>query len=229
MEPLEIEFKENATTRDRLLKTTRFLIAKYGYDAMATRMIANTAGVALSAINFHFGNKEQLVYAAMEQASEKLAANYHELADEIREFLSHEPVDKPKAWQYIDRFLEDRIERALSVREWVNIGIAEHEGGLPEKARGLVAGVAVDQSESVLAELIMAVSYQCDVVHAAIMARTICAGIMSYMEKPLLWQAMAKKMDIDLSDLTSVKEHLHNYFMRSIAADAIIQPITGII
>ena len=229
MDPMEIEFKENATTRERLLKTTRYLIAKCGYDGMTTRMIANTAGVALSAINFHFGNKEQLVYAAMQQAAEKLEQNYCELADEVRTFLKEEPVDKEKAWRLIDRFLQDRIEKALSDRDRVNIGIAGHEGGLPEKARGLVAKVAVDQSESLLAELILAVSYRPDVMHATVMARTICAGIMSYMEKPLLWKAIGDNMEVDISDRQCVTKHLHDYFMRSIAADAIILPITGMI
>lgn len=222
---INIEFNENATTQQRLLKATRVLIAKYGYDAMSTRMIANTAKVTLSAINFHFGSKEQLTVAAMQHAADKLEKAYRPLADEVRSFLSQTPVDRAKAWEYIDRFLEERIKMALSSKNWINIGLAEHESGLPEKAKGLVSKVAIEQSEGILAELIMAVSDKKDITHAAVMARTICAGMMSYMEKPLLWQFMAEKTGTELNSEETVYKYMHDYYMHSISVNVMIHPL----
>ena len=66
MDIVDLQFTGNETTQERLIKATQALIASYGYDAMTTRMIANTAGVSLSAINFHFNNKEELIATAIE-------------------------------------------------------------------------------------------------------------------------------------------------------------------
>lgn len=60
MDIIDLNFTGKETTQERLIKATQALIALYGYDAMTTRMIANTAKVTLSAINFHFGSKEEL-------------------------------------------------------------------------------------------------------------------------------------------------------------------------
>lgn len=225
MDIIEIELSDSDTTSERLIKATQALIAVYGYDATTTRMIANLAKVTLSAINFHFGNKENLVRAAMFDASSKLEKYYSKLACEIRHFLKEDPVDKDKAWSYIDRLLTDRIRRAFDYKaSWVNIGLAEHENGLPESSRGLMAQTAVKASEQVLAELILAVSDKKDAFQAALISRSINAAIISYSEKPLLNQYLEEFMDIDLSDKRKVEECLHDYFMKSIASVVVVDP-----
>lgn len=72
MDIVNLDFTGKETTQERLIKATQALIAIYGYDAMTTRMIANTAGVTLSAISFHFGSKEELTKAAVTKAAEDL-------------------------------------------------------------------------------------------------------------------------------------------------------------
>lgn len=227
MEMIDIRFDECETTQDRLIKATQALIAVYGYDATTTRMIANLANAALSAINFHFGSKADLVKAAMEQAAMQLEKSYGRLAVEIREFLKIQPVDKEKAWEYLDRFLADRIRRAFNYEaSWINIGIAEHENGLPENARGIISQVAVHTSEQVLAELILAVSDKKDPFKAAVISRAINAAIMTYTEKPLLNQYLGESMGLDLTDHEKVGDYIHGYAMRSIAAAVVIDPRT---
>lgn len=226
MEIIDIKFDESDSTQDRLIKATQALIAVYGYDATTTRMIANLANVTLSAINFHFGSKENLVKAAMEQAAAQLEKNYEKLAGEIRSFLDSKPVDKEKAWSYLDRFLSDRIRRAFDYNaSWINIGIAEHENGLPESSKGLMARVAVHTSEKILAELILAVSDKKDAFKAAVISRVINAAIMTYTEKPLMNQYLGESMDLDLENRERVGDYLHEYAMRSIAAAVTIDPM----
>ncbi len=230
MDIIEIEFNDTDTTQDRLIKATQALIAVYGYDATTTRMIANLAKVTLSAINFHFGNKENLVKEAMSRAAEDLALHYSKLAEEIRQFLEEEPVDKEKAWLYLDRILTDRIRRAFDRNaSWINIGIAEHENGLPESSRGIMARTAVEGSEQVLAELILAVSDKKNAFQAALISRAVNAAIMSYSEKPLLNQYLEEAMDVDLSDPRKVEECMHDYFMKSIAAAVVVDPRTKVV
>ena len=52
--------KMPATTKELLIYNAGELFAEYGYEAVSTRMIAEQAGVKLSAIHYHFGSKENL-------------------------------------------------------------------------------------------------------------------------------------------------------------------------
>lgn len=220
MDFIDLHFTGKEPTQQRLIRATQALIAMYGYDAMTTRMIANAAGVTLSAINFHFGSKEDLTKAAILDAAERLRRAYSKDADEIREFLSQKPVDKEAAWSYLDRFLTGRIRQSLDYRKsWINIGLAEHESGLPQSSRGVMADVVISSSEAVLAELIEAVSVRPDPYRAMVMARSINAAIMTVMEKPVLLGKLAERMGQDVSDMDRLEMELHDYFLRSIEAN----------
>lgn len=220
MDFIDLHFTGKETTQQRLIRATQALIAMYGYDAMTTRMIANAAGVTLSAINFHFGSKEDLTKAAILDAADRLRRAYSKDADEIREFLSQKPVDKEAAWSYLDRFLTGRIRQSLDYRKsWINIGLAEHESGLPQSSRGVMADVVISSSEAVLAELIEAVSVRPDPYRAMVMARSINAAIMTVMEKPVLLGKLAERMGQDVSDMDRLEMELHDYFLRSIEAN----------
>lgn len=219
MDIINIHFKDSDTTAEKLIKATQALIASYGYDATTTRMIANLAGVNLSAINFHFGNKENLVKEAVLRAKEELSKFYCEKSEEIREFLRKEPNNKEKAWEYLDRLLIDRIRRTFDYNHsWINIGLVSHENDLPETSRGILAESMIHDNEQIIAELILAVSDKKDPFQAGLIARMISAAIISYVEKPLLNQHMEMAMDIDLGDLRQVEEYMHDYFMKSIKA-----------
>lgn len=220
MENIEIKFKDNATTADKLIKATRILISKYGYEATTTRMIANLAKVNLSAISFHFGNKENLVREAMVKSSEKLSKYYCVLADEVRVFLKEDPDNKERAWEYLDCYLSDRIRRMFDEKSWINIGLISHEHDLPVTSRGIVAETLIRDNEQILAELILCVSKKKDKFQAALVARMISAAIISYIEKPLLNQHMEDAMEIDLQDTKAVSDAMHEYFMQSIRAIA---------
>ena len=134
-------------------------------------------------------------------------------------------MDKEEAWGYLDRYLTDRIHHALDYNQsWINIGIAEHENGLPESSRGIMADVIVKTSEAVLAELIEAVSVRPNPYMAMLMARSISANIMTMMEKPVLLNKLAEYMDIDIGDKTQLEMAMHDCFMRSIEANVSRHP-----
>lgn len=56
-------------TRLKLMLTAGRLFAEHGFDGVSTRMIADTAGVNLGGIHYHFGSKEKLYVAAFLHAS----------------------------------------------------------------------------------------------------------------------------------------------------------------
>lgn len=54
-------------TRERLLEAGLWLFALHGYDSVSTRQLAQTAGVNIAAIAYHFGGKKELYHAVAEQ------------------------------------------------------------------------------------------------------------------------------------------------------------------
>src|SRR5690606_33782269 len=63
----------DATTREALLTTARRLFAHQGYDATSIREITREAGANLGAVTYHFGSKQALYHAVLEQALEPFA------------------------------------------------------------------------------------------------------------------------------------------------------------
>jgi AcrR family transcriptional regulator len=89
-------------TRTRLLKAAIHAFAERGYDAIGTREIEAAAGVNRGLITYHFGSKEALWKAAMEELFEDHAADLalepgddeqvdpaERLADVIRAFVRY--------------------------------------------------------------------------------------------------------------------------------------------
>lgn len=52
--------KKPESTKELLVSSAGELFAAHGYEGVSTRMIAECAGVKLSAIHYHFGSKEKL-------------------------------------------------------------------------------------------------------------------------------------------------------------------------
>jgi AcrR family transcriptional regulator len=57
----------NESTRERILEHARRLFAEKGFDATSVREITRAAGANLGAITYHFGSKESLYDAVLDQ------------------------------------------------------------------------------------------------------------------------------------------------------------------
>ena len=55
------------STKERILNSTEKLIAEQGFTALSIRKISLKAHTNLAAINYHFGNKEQLINQVLER------------------------------------------------------------------------------------------------------------------------------------------------------------------
>lgn len=58
----------DATTRAALMRAARRLFAHQGYDATSVRQITREAGANLGAVTYHFGSKQALYHAVLEDA-----------------------------------------------------------------------------------------------------------------------------------------------------------------
>lgn len=62
-----------ADTRDRLLRAGLALFSQLGLEGVRTRQLAQAAGVNQSAIPYHFGGKEGVYAAVLEQTAQAIA------------------------------------------------------------------------------------------------------------------------------------------------------------
>jgi len=88
-----------ARTREALLDAAQALFAERGYDAVATRELAEAAGANLAAITYHFGGKRELYLETL-----RVAMNAPEAL---------------AAWSTLDRTFKDALDAARALVTFV--------------------------------------------------------------------------------------------------------------
>ena len=87
VEPLIQPPTEVATgpdTKERLLDAAMKIFSQKGFQASSMRAITRAAGTSLSAANYHFGSKEELLRASLRARAEVLNGRRLELLDQAR-------------------------------------------------------------------------------------------------------------------------------------------------
>jgi AcrR family transcriptional regulator len=128
-------------TRTRILAAAKTSLLQVGYARLSTRVIAETAGVPLSQIHYHFGSRQKLVLELLEQENRRL------LGRQAAMYGSDMPLWKQ--WEQACDFLDDDLEsgyvrvlQEMVAAGWSDAEIARSVG---EDIRGwfdLLAGVA---------------------------------------------------------------------------------------
>jgi AcrR family transcriptional regulator len=89
-------------TRARILAGAKNSLLQVGYASLSTRLIAETAGVPLSQIHYHFGSKQKLVLELLDEENRRLLGRQATL------FGSDMPLWKQ--WMQACDFLDDDLE-----------------------------------------------------------------------------------------------------------------------
>jgi AcrR family transcriptional regulator len=89
-------------TRARILAGAKNSLLQVGYASLSTRLIAETAGVPLSQIHYHFGSKQKLVLELLDEENRRLLDRQATL------FGSDMPLWKQ--WMQACDFLDDDLE-----------------------------------------------------------------------------------------------------------------------
>jgi AcrR family transcriptional regulator len=128
-------------TRTRILEAAKTSLVQVGYARLSTRVIAETAGVPLSQIHYHFGSKQKLVLELLELENRRL------LDRQAAMFDSAMPLWKQ--WEQACDFLDDDLESGYVrvLQEMVAAGWSDAEiaGAVGQDIRGwfdLLTGVA---------------------------------------------------------------------------------------
>ena len=68
------QIEQRAETKEHILNVSLELFARYGFDGASIRKISDQARVNVAAINYHFGSKHNLYWAAMSHSHSFLRA-----------------------------------------------------------------------------------------------------------------------------------------------------------
>lgn len=110
-------------TRERILHAARACLLDTGFAGLSTRRIAETAGVPLSQLHYHFGSKQQLVLALLE------AENARRLQRQRAMYGGDAPLWKQ--WEQACDFLDDdlvsgyvRVLQEMIAAGWADAEVA---------------------------------------------------------------------------------------------------------
>jgi AcrR family transcriptional regulator len=120
------------TVRDDLLDAARRCLRELGYSGLSTRRVAEMAGVPLSQIHYHFGSKQKLILALLEEENRRLL-------DRQRDLYS---TDLPlwRQWRRACDYLEEDLESGYVriLQEMITTGWSDPE--IAEAVRGQIRG-----------------------------------------------------------------------------------------
>lgn len=70
--PLEKAKKDPESMKAKILNAARDLFAEYGYHGVTTRMIAKEVNIDISTLHYHWGDKENLYEAVIEDLNDEI-------------------------------------------------------------------------------------------------------------------------------------------------------------
>jgi TetR/AcrR family transcriptional regulator, regulator of cefoperazone and chloramphenicol sensitivity len=82
--PLEKARKDPGSMKARILTSSRDLFAEYGYHGVTTRMIAKDVGIDISTLHYHWGDKENLFEAVVEDLNDEIEMKLKEVEKLVR-------------------------------------------------------------------------------------------------------------------------------------------------
>lgn len=122
----------NAPVRQSLVEAAEATLRELGYSRLSTRRVAERAGVPLSQIHYHFGSKQQLILAVLEDQNRRLLHRQERLYG----------ADMPlwRQWEQACAFLEEDLESGYVriLQEMIAAGWSDPE--IAEAVRGQLRG-----------------------------------------------------------------------------------------
>ncbi|RVT43808.1 CerR family C-terminal domain-containing protein [Sphingobium algorifonticola] len=117
---------DGAGTRKRLVAAALDLFGRKGFDGVGAREIAAAAGAPLAAIPYHFGTKEALYRAALEQVRSRLGTAIAPAVEAARAGLDGTPEDARAALSRLQGNLLQIIAADPEAESWAKLLVREH-------------------------------------------------------------------------------------------------------
>lgn len=199
---------DKSNTKKKLIKAGIKLFAQYGYTATSTRMIASEAGVNLSAISFHFTNKECLYVACLEYVLEQVMSYYADSYAEIEAAFDAGTMTAEKAYVFLEKLLDLQIEAAFGKKYKTTLALIYRENNELEYIRPLSSAVFERQEHS-MAKLIMVLAPVSE-KQAMLTSRHINGSIITFGEHGNLMDFEDEDLDMDYRGRVWVFEEIKN-------------------
>ncbi|MGA2123684.1 MAG: TetR/AcrR family transcriptional regulator [Acidimicrobiales bacterium] len=124
--------RASSSTKASILEAARSRLLADGYAGLSTRAVAQTAGVPLSQLHYHFGSKQQMILDLLESESER------RLARQSAMYAADQPL-----WRRYEQacdFLEDDLDSGFVrvLQEMIAAGWSDPVIG--ERVRDLLQG-----------------------------------------------------------------------------------------
>jgi len=128
--PRDENAAEGRRTKDRLLDAAERLFAQRGFDGTSMRALTRAARTSVSAANYHFGSKENLLHAALQRRVEPVNRARLERLDQLEQRCLSEGRS-PRLEEVLDAFLRPAFE--------IHAGSAESRQAMRQVAARLYA------------------------------------------------------------------------------------------
>lgn len=128
------EREEVQTTKERILQEAVKVFSRYGYHGTTTRMIAKEAGINISALHYHWGDKQDLYKAAVICVNKMIAKSHKLIGEKMNGSSTHE--------EKIDHSVEIMSDLLFSHPECASLSV--FDTFLDTRSEGL--GEGVDES-----------------------------------------------------------------------------------
>lgn len=122
------------STKERIVKAALKQFAIDGFQKTTTRSIAAEAGVNLSAISFHFDNKEKLYLTVLQRTFDILTQNLQPIFTEIEAVEKQDLMTPEIAWDFIQAIMEAVMEKIFKYESSYEAMLMRRELLFPSEA-----------------------------------------------------------------------------------------------
>lgn len=98
--------EDGRETKERIIQAAGPLFARYGYDGTTSKEICQRAGVNMAAVNYHFGSRDGLYVAILEEVQDYLLN-----IDVLKRLAQQEGTPRQKIERFVDYFIDDAFHK----------------------------------------------------------------------------------------------------------------------
>ena len=135
--------RSSTETRSAIIEAARQRLIADGFAHLSTRSVADSAGVPLSQVHYHFGSKQQLVLDLLESENARRLARQTDMYAEPRPLWQR----YEQACDYLEDDLESgyvRVLQEMIAASWSDADLAERVRGLLRGWLELISEVATE-------------------------------------------------------------------------------------
>ncbi len=148
-----------AETRDQLVNTALRLFAVHGYHGVTTRMVTKEAGANLAAINYHFGSKQGLYRAVVDDIAGSMSQLVGPMGQQLAQAVARAGDDREALAAAAHGFCRGFVTALIGeTKRRPMVGLVIREFALPTEVFPVLFGQAIQPMHRVFSILAAAAS-----------------------------------------------------------------------